>query len=200
MRLRATALLTSIHTWINTNTSNFRFPLWLRSETRVLLSSKLSSQQLTLSARYVFTQHQKALVITAPSIYIVLLLSFSSPSHPLPYNTYYIALMHFHTLSGNTSESGIHCARFLIFLLFSPISLNCLCKHPQAQASLVLRIYCETQESFNLLPQPTLTEQFTSQSAPTSETITYTMCHVGHWHGVPDPLSSRILPWILLEF
>ena len=43
---------------------------------------------------------------------------FLSPSHPLPYFTYYVALMYCHTSSGNASESGAHCARFLIFGYF----------------------------------------------------------------------------------
>ena len=48
---------------------------------------------------------------------------FSSPSHPLPYFTYYVALMYCHTLSGNASESGARCTRFLIFGYFlSPLS------------------------------------------------------------------------------
>ena len=46
-----------------------------------------------------------------------------SPSHPLPYFTYYVALMYCHTSSGNASESGGCCARFLICGYFlSPLS------------------------------------------------------------------------------
>jgi len=60
---RATAQLALIHAWIDPNLF-LESSLWLRSEMRQPLSTRLSSQHLTPSARYVFNLLFKAIVIT----------------------------------------------------------------------------------------------------------------------------------------
>ena len=109
---------------------------------RRLLSTRLSSQHLTPSARYVFnlfiqgSRHN----ILLRQLSILQCLFVTHP--PTSYTTYFTHTLYCHTSIGNASESGARvpdfCARFLIFWLsfLTSISEIRLCKHPLAQALL----------------------------------------------------------------
>jgi len=88
---RANAQLVLIHTWIDTNLF-LESSLWLRSEMRRPLSTRLLSQHLTPSARYVFNPLFKAIVITDCFVNSV---SYSClfVTHP-PTSLYYITYSH----------------------------------------------------------------------------------------------------------
>jgi len=126
MWLRAAAQLVSesIHTWINIHVWHIYFyiPLWLRSETRVLLSARLLSQHSLPQPGMFSLIRGLSLKQLTPSMQYYICV-FLSPSHPLPIYTT-VALMYCHTSSGKASESGAHRAQFLIFWLFSHLLLK----------------------------------------------------------------------------
>jgi len=95
--------------------------LWLRSRTRVLLSTRFSSQH-SLPQPGTFLL-KKALVKTAHSIKIVLHLCFFVTLPPTSLLEY-VALLYCHTSSGKVLELGACCTRFLIFWLFSHVTLK----------------------------------------------------------------------------
>ena len=80
---------------------------------KALVSTTHSLSQVSLHSAWEGSRYDNSLHLH--NITII----FSSPSHFL----IYVALIYCHTSSGNMSESGAHCTRFLIFDYFlSPLS------------------------------------------------------------------------------
>ena len=108
--LRAAALVMLIHTSIDIFLDSPMAEEWDENSPfyKALISTTHSLSQVSLhsawkGSRYDYSLHLHSITVI-----------FSSPSHPLPYFTYYVALMYYHTSSG----SGVHRAWFLIFGYF----------------------------------------------------------------------------------